>query len=186
MNSKQQNSPPQKATNKKSIHPPPKKKRTTTSNHFFSSSDLPGVPFFFKRTTFPLIKLYRVFCVSQLFRRSWFWLFSCGLPITSRWVWQWDAWILLQWSCWLVVTTSTPMVVQRLQRIRPGWPSLWQVAVTVSLGVVGFFFAEKFGESFFVWGRKGASFTEGISMDKFFFGGEKGELKAFLTIRHYY
>ena len=32
--------------------------------------------------------------------------------------------MLLQWSCWIVVTISTPMVVQRLQRIRrpePPW-----------------------------------------------------------------
>lgn len=59
-------------------------------------------------------------------------------------------------------------------RLRCRWESLF------------FFLPKNSGRVFFL-GRKGASFTEGISMDKFFFfGGGKGELKAFLTIRHYY
>ena len=161
MNSKQQNSPPQKATNNKSIHhptpPPPSKKKQQHRNPtiFFPVLTFRVFPFFLNAYDVSLTKTSGCVLCFTTFSAELDGLFSCGLTITSRWVWQWDAWILLQWSCWLVVTTSTPMVVQRLQRIRPGWPG-WSGWPSCGYGVVGsrcFFFAEQFGESFF-FGKK--------------------------------
>lgn len=154
---------PTPESNQQQVHPPPhpppppskKKQQHRNPTIFFPVLTFRVFPFFLNAYDVSLTKTSGCVLCFTTFSAELDGLFSCGLTITSRWVWQWDAWILLQWSCWLVVTTSTPMVVQRLQRIRPGWPG-WSGWPSCGYGVVGsrcFFFAEQFGESFF-FGKK--------------------------------
>ena len=187
MNSKQQNSPPQKATNNKSIHhptPPPLQKKTTTpkSNHFFSGSDLPGVPLFFKRVRRFLNKNFRVCFVFHNFFGGVGWTvqlridhhlqvgvaMGCLDTVAMELLARCDH--IYSDGCAEIAADQARLaglVGLAKLRLRCRWESLF------------FFLPNNSGRVFFL-GRKGASFSEGISMDNFFFwGGGKVNWRRF-------